>query len=726
MSKSTSLKNWLTTTDHKKIGLGYFFFSTLFFIIGGIEALVIRLQLMQADSHWVSPESFNVLFTLHGTTMIFLFAMPLFTGFANYFIPLMIGANDMVFPKLNALSFWLFPFAGIIIYFSFFTNSAPDAGWFSYAPLSTRQYSLSPGISFWALGLLLSGVSSIGGAINILTTVICSRTEGMSPGRLPLFVWMMSATAVLTILALPSLSSALIWLLMDRLLFIPMYSWSKGSSTLLWQHLFWIFGHPEVYILALPAFGMISEIIPVFSRRAIYGYNFIVGSTIAITLLSYGVWAHHMFATGLGSSVDIFFAVGSLLIGIPTGVKVFNWTATLYGGRIYYKTAMLFALAFLFQFVIGGMTGIMFATVPVDWQLTDTYFVVAHIHYVLFGGSMYAVFAAIYYWYPKMTGRCLDEPLGRWHFWLMLLGFNMTFFVQHFLGLMGMPRRVYTYSALRPGWGEVNMISTLGSFLLAFSFLFFLWNLFTSYKNGKKAGNNPWNGFTLEWSVPSPPLAHDNFKVAPKVEGPRPQWDAENPGHKDSLFINSMEDKGRRLSPLKVSMMTLIASEATFFLTLLGSAFILKNTASQNFLQAHLNLQNSTIATLILVFTSFSFKKAYDGLVVGNKKLFLSFFLTSQGLALTFIFNQIIEWKELLSTNHNPRSDLYYSSFLAITGFHGLHVIVGLIAFSIISFIIFRKKGSNTILFEPVLYYWHFVDIVWLFVFSFFYLGRYF
>ena len=464
---------------------------------------------------------------MHGTTMIFLVVMPTLVGFANYIVPLMIGARDMAFPRLNALSYWLFPFGGLLLHFSLVAGGAPAAGWFSYAPLSETPYSSTMGTDYWILALLVLGIGSVAGGINVIATVVTLRAPGMTIRRLPLFVWMTFVTAILIILALPVLNAALVMLLVDRQLDAHFFQANGGGSAILWQHFFWTFGHPEVYIMALPAFGMISEIIPVFSKKPIFGYEFVAASTVAIAVLSFGVWAHHMFAAGLGHRVDLAFAIGSMAIAVPTGVKIFNWIATMWGGAIRLTTAMMFAVAFLFEFVIGGLSGITFAAAPIDWQMTDTYYVVAHFHYVLFGGTAFALFAGLYYWFPKMSGRMLSERWGKVHFWITVIGFNMTFFVQHFLGIMGMPRRVFTYPDL-PGWGALNMASTVGAFIMGVSVIVFAVNLVISLRGGKLAGDNPWDAWTLEWATTSPP-PHDNFERVPPIHGRRPLWDLAHP-----------------------------------------------------------------------------------------------------------------------------------------------------------------------------------------------------
>ena len=530
--ESEGLLAWVASIDHKQIGIMYLIATLFFFLVGGIEALLMRIQLIRPENDFISPEVFNQLFTMHGTTMIFFVVMPFLIGVGVYLVPLMIGARDMAFPRLNALSYWLFVLGGLLLYLSFFTQSgAPDVGWFAYTPLSEKPFTLNKGPTYWALGLLATGIGSVASGLNNIVTIITLRTPGLTMRRLPLFVWMILVTSFLLIFVMPIITSAFAMLLLDRLLGATFFMPATGGSAILYQHFFWGFGHPEVYILILPAFGIISEVIPVFSRKPIYGYEFVAGSTVAIGLLSLGVWAHHMFAVGLGNVFNAFFAIASMLIAIPTGIKILNWTATMWGGKIYFATPMLFAVAFLIEFVVGGLSGVAIASPPIDWQATDTYFIVAHFHYTLFGGSLFAIFAGVYYWFPKMSGRMPSERLGKWHFWLTVIGFNLTFLVQHLIGLMGMPRRVYTYHDL-PYWGDMNLISTVGSLILGLSVIIFVWNIITSLRSGMPAGNNPWNAWTLEWATTSPPPVH-NFDLVPPVNSRRPLWDLAHPDMPD-------------------------------------------------------------------------------------------------------------------------------------------------------------------------------------------------
>jgi cytochrome c oxidase subunit I len=532
---------WVTTVDHKHLGILYIAYALIFLVVGGIEATIIRIQLIRAHSDFVSPQVFNRMFTMHGTTMIFFVAMPILFGFANYLVPLMIGARDMAFPRLNAFSFWLTALGGLLLYFSFLggnglygAGNAPDVGWWAYAPLTAKAFSPGPSSDYWTIALLISGFGSIGTAVNLIATIFSLRCPGMTLGRMPLFAWLNLVMSGIVLIALTPLSAAQIMLLIDRYWGGHFFDTQAGGSAAIWMHFFWIFGHPEVYVLIIPSFAFMSEVVPVFSRKPIFGYPVMVGATVCIAFLSMTVWAHHIFTIGMSSYANSFFTITSMAIGVPTGIKIFNWIGTMWGGSIQFKTAMLFSIGFLFQFLIAGLTGIMLASAPFDWQLSLSYFVVAHFHYVIVGGILFAVFAAFYYWYPKMTGRMLNEPLGKLHFWLFFLGFHMTFDFMHFAGILGMPRRIYTYEP-RPGWETLNLIVTIGAFIQGVAILVFVTNLIYSYFKGPKAGNDPWDAWTLEWSVSSPPPAY-NFACIPVVESRRPLWDLKHPEDPDSRY----------------------------------------------------------------------------------------------------------------------------------------------------------------------------------------------
>ncbi len=531
MNTNQGLLQWISSVDHKQIGIMYLLISLAFFLIGGAFALLMRVQLAFPNNHFLNPQLYNQLFTMHGTTMIFFVMMPAIFGFSVYFTPLMIGANEMAFPRLNAFSLWMTLFGGLLLYFSFAAGGAPNAGWFNYAPLNEKNYSESNGIDYYCLGLLVGGIGTVTTAVNLIVTVLYYRVNGMSLKKLPLFVWMIFVNSFLILGALPSLNAALAMLLLDRQFEAHFFTSSSGGSALLWQHLFWLFGHPEVYILILPAFGIFSEVFQVFSGKPIFGYSFIAASTVGIALLAFGAWMHHMFAVGSGIVINSFFSASSLLIGIPTGVKIFNWLATMYGGTIRFTVSMMFAIAFLIEFTIGGLTGIAFAIVPIDWQLTDTYYVVAHLHYVFIGGSIFGMFSGLFYWFPKMTGRMMNEKLGKWFFWLFVSGFNGTFFVQHILGMLGMPRRVYTYPDL-PLYTLFNLISSVSAFIMGVAVLLLLLIMYKSVKNGAKAAADPWDAFTLEWLSASPP-ALKNFDTIPAVKSRRPLYDLKHPDTPD-------------------------------------------------------------------------------------------------------------------------------------------------------------------------------------------------
>jgi len=536
-----TVHDWVTTVDHKRLGILYIVLALIFLVIAGVEAIILRIQLLVPHNHFVSPQVFNRMFTMHGTTMIFFVAMPVLFGFGNYFVPLMIGARDMAFPRLNAFSFWLTAFSGLLLYFSFLggnglygAGTAPDVGWWAYAPLTARAFSPGHSSDYWTIAVLASGFGSVATAINFIATILCLRCPGMKLSRMPLFPWLILVMSGQVLIAVTPLSAAQIMLLVDRYLGGHFFDTQAGGSAALWMHFFWIFGHPEVYILIIPCFGFMSEIVPVFSRKPIFGYPVMVGASVTIAFVSMSVWAHHMFTIGMSSPANAFFTLTSMVVGVPTGIKIFNWLGTMWGGKIQFKTPMLFCIAFLFQFLIAGLTGIMLASAPFDWQLNNSYFVVAHFHYVIVGGILFALFAAFYYWYPKITGKMLSETLGKWHFWLFAIGFHMTFDLMHIPGLLGMPRRIYTYEPGR-GWEIWNLLVSVGSAIQAVAVLIFVFNMIHSYFKGRDAGNDPWDAWTLEWSVSSPPPAY-NFAVIPSVESRRPLWDLKHPEDPDSHY----------------------------------------------------------------------------------------------------------------------------------------------------------------------------------------------
>ena len=533
-----TLHSWVITVDHKKLGLMYMMLAIFFLLVGGAEVLLIRIQLAVPNNHLISPQVFNRLFTMHGTTMVFLVGMPLVFAWANYIIPLQIGARDMAFPRLNAFSFWLTAFGALLLYFSFLggaglygMGNAPDVTWWAYAPLTARAFSPGNATDYWALALLVTGFGTLGGAINIIATAFSMRCKGMTLMRMPLFTWLLVVDSALLLVTITPLTAAQVMLVIDRYLGGHFFDTQAGGQAILWMHFFWIFGHPEVYVLVFPAFAIASEVIPVFSRKAIFGYPAMVAASVGIAFVSLGVWAHHMFTVGMTSAGNAFFVLSTMLVGIPTGIKIFNWVATMWGGKIRFATPMLFCTAFLFQFLTAGLTGIMLSVAPWNWQLHGSYFVIAHFHYILVGAIVFNVFAGIYYWFPKATGRMMNETLGKWHFWLFFIGFHVTFDTMHFLGFEGMPRWIYTYPADR-GWDHLNLVVSIGGLIQGVAVLLFAYNLISSLLKGRIAGNDPWDAWTLEWSTASPPPAY-NFATDPVVHSRRPLWDVKHPEDPD-------------------------------------------------------------------------------------------------------------------------------------------------------------------------------------------------
>jgi cytochrome c oxidase subunit 1 len=786
------LRGWLATVDHKRIAVLYGATALVFLLVGGVEALLMRLQLARPDNTFLPAGLYNALFTMHGTTMIFLVVMPLELGlFANFAVPLLIGARDVAFPRLNALSYWLFLAGALLLHASFFFGGAPDAGWFGYANLTERLYSPGPPLDFWVVGLLVLGTSTLMSGINFAVTIVNLRAPGMTFMRMPIFVWTILVTAVLILLAFPPLTVGLVLLFMDRFLGTRFYAATMGASPVLWQHLFWLFGHPEVYIMALPAFGIVSEVVPVFSRKPLYGYPMMAYSTALIGFLSYGVWGHHMFAVGMGPAAESAFAITSMLIAIPTGIKIFTWIATLWGGELRFSTAFLFALGLILEFTIGGLSGIMHAAVPIDLQQTDSYFVVAHLHYVLFGGAMFGILAALFYWWPKITGTLLDERLGKLQFWLTIVGFNGTFFPMHILGAEGMPRRIYRY-APGLGWDVWNLVATVSAFVLALSFAVLLVNLWRTCRRRPPAPADPWDGRTLEWWTSSPPPEW-NFTRIPRVRVRDPFWElksgerrtattaAQRPALEPEppeaihapapsiwplvaaagllvagigvltrlavsvlglgsllLAVLALGFEHRRfgerdqepaavagVDSRKLGLWAFVGSESVFFASLISTYLVYKGHDLSGPSAAQvLEIPLTSFSTFVLLMSSLLMVLALAALERGAVRASRAWLLGTAALGLVFLGGQAYEFTHFYHEGVALQTNLFSQTFYTLVGFHGLHVAVGvlwLLALVVASFA-GRLGPERHLAVELAGIYWHFVDIVWIVIFTLVYL----
>jgi cytochrome c oxidase subunit I len=793
------LVGWLTTIDHKRVAVLYGASALFFMAVGGIEAMLIRVQLFEPNNTVVSAAAYNELFTMHGTTMIFLVVMPLVLGtFANFAMPLQIGARDVAFPRINALSFWVFLVGAIMLHLGWLwpNGGLPDAGWFGYANLTERMYSPNVNLDFWTVGLLILGISTILSAVNFFVTIVTMRAPGMTYMRMPMFVWAILITVILVLLAFPPLTVGLIFLLFDRFFGTHYYLATAGATPILWQHLFWLFGHPEVYIMALPAFGIISEVIPAFSRKPLFGYPMMAYALVLVAFLSYGVWGHHMFATGMGPVADSAFAITSMLIAIPTGIKIFSWIATVWGGSLQMKTAFYFALGFILEFTIGGLSGIMFAAAPIDLQANDSYFVVAHFHYVLFGGVMFAILGAIYYWWPKMTGRMLDERLGKWQFWLTVIGFNGTFFPMHILGLWGMPRRIYRYAPAM-GWTGLNQFETVCAFILGLSFLIMYINMARSLRSGKRAPADPWDSRGLEWSIASPPPAYNFVEIptvhsrdafwARKYGGPaepavmpqdtarfEPEPPATRPIHmpEPSLFPillalglgiagvglivgwwrimiiggliilmctvglgfeyptygestpETEHAKGGGTDVRKVGMWAFIGSECVFFASLIATYMVYKTRNLSGPGAGILEIPLTSFSTFILLMSSLLMVLALAAVQRGDRIWSRVWLVGTAAFGLIFLGGQAYEFNHFYHEGMALQTNLFSQCFYTLVGFHGAHVAVGVIWLTVLTVAAFMNKlgKEHALSVEMAGLYWHFVDIVWVIIFTLVYL----
>jgi cytochrome c oxidase subunit I len=793
---------WLTTIDHKRIAVLYGISALLFMALGGTEAMLVRAQLIVPNNHFLSADFYNQMFTMHGLTMIFLVVMPLETGlFGNFLIPLQIGARDVAFPRLNALSYWIFILGALSLNFGWIWGGLPNGGWFGYANLTERAYAPGLNIDYYDVGLLILGISSVMSALNFFVTIVNMRAPGMTFMRMPMFIWALLVTVILLLLAFPALTVGLIFLFADRYFGSHFYEVIAGATPMLWQHLFWIFGHPEVYIMALPAFGMISEVLPVFSRKPLFGYPMMAYSIILIAFLSYGVWGHHMFATGMGPVADSAFAITSMLIAIPTGVKVFSWIATVWGGRLRFTTSMLFALGFILEFTIGGLSGVMHASAPIDLEQTDSYFIIAHFHYVLFGGVLMAILSAFYFYFPKMCGRFMNETLGKWHFWLTTIFFNCTFFPMHFLGEWGMPRRIYTY-APDMGWNFWNMFESISAFCLGASFLLFFANIAWSWFNGERAGADPWNARTLEWSIPSPPPIY-NFVTVPTVHSRDAFWvekygDVEASGLAEkrvnveyqtlptpeeiaaihmplpslfpiimagAIFLagvgmlvgwfrlvflglgllgfcaismsfeykewgednpHQVHESFLKLDNRKVGVWSFIGSECVFFASLI-STFMVYKSRSIGLPDADiLNIPLTSFSTFILLMSSLLMVLALAGFQGGKPKVGTFWLFGTAFFGLIFLGGQVYEFTSFYREGMLYNTNLFSQCFYTLVGFHGFHVFLGVVWLLVMAFAGMKDKigRSRALSVELCGLYWHFVDIVWVVIFTLIYLMR--
>ncbi|CAB3966906.1 cytochrome B561 [Burkholderia cenocepacia] len=833
-------RGWLGTVDHKRIGLRYIVTAFAFLLLGGVEALVMRIQLARPNATLLTPAQYDALFTMHGVTMIFLYALPVLSGFANYLWPLMLGSRDMAFPRLNAFSYWAFLFAGLFLYASFPLGAVPDGGWFNYVPLTSLDYSAGANIDLYALGMILLGISTTGGAANFVVTLLRMRAHGMSIDRLPIIVWGTLTASVANLVAVPSVSLAFLLLWLDRNAGTHFFDVAHDGRPLLWQHLFWMFAHPWVYVVVLPAMGIVSDALPAFCRRPLVAYEAVAVSTVATMLIGFEVWVHHMFATGIAPLALAFFGAASMLISIPSAVAVFAWIATIWTGRPVFRTPFLYFAGFVLMFVIGGVSGVMTAAVPLDWQLTDTYFVVAHLHYVLLGINVFPVLGGITYWFPKFTGRMMNERFGRWTFWVVLTGFNVGFFPMHVSGLLGMPRRIYTYPP-GMGWDTSNLVTTIGSFIFGIGIVMFVVNALVSARRGARAGANPWRAAGLEWSVASPAPVY-NFAVLPLVASRHPLWETRDDARRTSVRVGYRLADGREalavtplaatpdailkmpddtclpfvlallataafaamlvrspalvcaavagcaiataawlwprrtlwqrdepprrepapappaavphrpdeplpapvphdapaacLAPLPVGscgeraggwwgVITLVVTEAGLFGYLLFAYFYLQSQSAASWPPEGMpKIGLAAVNTAVLLSSSGFVWLAERAVQAGRRPRAVAALAVALALGTAFALVQLHEWRD---HPYGPTAHLYGSLYFTITGFHLAHVVAGLAILALLAgwtaagFFGRERRVALTV----GGLYWHFVDIVWLFIFTALYVSPY-